>query len=93
MDKLAVQFSAHPGEIAPGILDALPGDGGGDVLVLAECILSADLIDNILVVLIPVVIQLVPLIGHKSVLDGETPVHPQVVDGDLSGGVLVQAVE
>lgn len=59
------EVGVHPMEVGPGLLNAPPGQGDGDVLVLHQIVALRRLFGYHGVVLLPVGVQAVPTLAHE----------------------------
>ena len=90
--KLGVEVRTDPVKVFLRVSDAVPGHSDRDVLVLAKGILPTDMVADHPVVVIPKIVQAVLLQHDPAVPLGSAPVDQAIMDGNLRGGVAVQAV-
>ena len=91
--KALGQVNVHPLEKGAGLVDAFPGNGDRDVLVLNEIVALQRLFGEDAVVLLAVAVQLVPFQPHEDAVLEVSAIETAVVDGDFGGGPGGQAVE
>lgn len=91
--EVLAQIRVNPVKEGPGLLNILPGDGNGNVLILNQIVAGGGLLRQNSVVLLPVHVQPVPLFPHEDASLEVRSVETAVVDGDFGGCVCRQAVE
>ena len=91
--EVLAKVGIDPMEEGAGLLDALPCNGHGDVLILDQVIALGCLVGHDPVVLSAVAIQIIPTLPHQNIALKVRAIQPPVVDGDLRSGVCGQTVQ
>ena len=91
--EVGSQVRARPGEVGTGLVHVLLLDRNGDILLLRNAVAPHGLVQEHLIIFLPVLVQVIVPQRHKDRVFKIPFIDTVVVDGDLGGGSAVQAVQ